>query len=157
MEPSTSRITFCRIKFLSAALCYFLFFFFATFFFAAFFFFAIVCYLHMAQKTSLFNNGKTYLQESPTELSKRPINVVITFIVQIIKNPSRKFATRNFLGMVNSLSHHCMHALMLLLCRWCFNLFFISSLDVTAGGCIAEMGFNCIISSFWRNLSFWRC
>ncbi len=47
---------FCRIKFLSAALCYFLFFFFAVFFFA-FFFFAIVCYLHMAQKTSLFNNA----------------------------------------------------------------------------------------------------
>jgi hypothetical protein len=147
MEPSTFRITFCRIKFLSAALCYFLFFFFATFFFA-FFFFAIVCYLHMAQKTSLFNNGKTYLQESPTELSKRPINVVITFIVQIIKNPSRKFAMRNFLCLVNSLSHHCAHALMLLLCRGCFNLFLVSSLAVTAGGCIAGMSFNCIISSF---------
>lgn len=75
-------------------------------------------------KTSLFNNGKTYLQESPTELSKRPINVVITFIVQIIKNPSRKFATRSFLCLVNSLSHHCAHALMLLLCRGYFNLFF---------------------------------
>jgi hypothetical protein len=109
-------LTFCRIKFLSAALGYFFFFFFATFFFA-FFFFAIVCYLHMAQKTSLFNNGKTYLQESPTELSKRPINVVITFIVQIIKNPSGKFATRRFLCMANSLSHHCTHARMLLLCR----------------------------------------
>jgi hypothetical protein len=40
----------CRPK--PAVLCYF-FFFFAVFFFAAFFFFAIVCYLHMAQKTSL--------------------------------------------------------------------------------------------------------
>jgi hypothetical protein len=124
MKPSTFRITFCRIKFLSAASCYFFFFFFATFFFAAFFFFAIVWYLHMAQKTSLFNNDKTYLQESPTELSKKPINVVITFIVQIIKNPSRKFATRSFLGMVNSLSYHCAHVRMLLLCCGCFNLFF---------------------------------
>jgi hypothetical protein len=42
----------CRLK--PEALCYFfLFFFFAVFFFAAFFFLAIVCYLHMAQKTSL--------------------------------------------------------------------------------------------------------
>ena len=123
MEPSTSRITFCRIKFLSAALCYFLFFFFATFFFA-FFFFCHCLVPPYGTKTSLFNNGKTYLQESPTELSKRPINVVITFIVQIIKNPSRKFAMRNFLCLVNSLSHHCAHVRMLLLCRGCFNLFF---------------------------------
>ena len=153
MGPSTFRITFCRIKFLSAALCYFLFFFFATFFFA-FFFFAIVWYLHMAQKTSLFNNSKTYLQESPTELSKRPTNVVIAFIVQIIKNPSEKFVMRNFLCQANSLSYHCAHLWILLLCRWCFNLFLISLLAVTAGGCIEGMSFNRIISSFWRNLSF---
>ena len=41
---------FYRLK---PAVLYYFFFFFATFFFAAFFFLAIVCYLHMAQKTSL--------------------------------------------------------------------------------------------------------
>lgn len=36
------------------------------------------------------------LQELPPELSKKLMNVVIVFIVQIFKNPSKKFAVRGF-------------------------------------------------------------
>jgi len=36
------------------------------------------------------------LKRPSTDLSKRPINIVIVFIVQIFKNPSRKFVLCGF-------------------------------------------------------------
>jgi hypothetical protein len=83
-EPSILCITCCCLKFLFAMLCYL---FFLPFFFVPFFFFAIICYLHMAQQTGLILVAMNS-QETPSYLSKRPISVVIIFIVQIIKNPS---------------------------------------------------------------------
>jgi hypothetical protein len=74
-----------------------------TFFLCAFF---LLCHYlvppHGIQKTSLVIIAAS-LERPSTNLSKRPISVVIVFIVHIFKNPSKKFVLRGFTEPVKSL------------------------------------------------------